>query len=399
MPRKEFESFTRLDASDVNTYLMDQSVMTFGGTAARGSAIPTPVEGMVTYLEDSNTLQLYDGSGWTSAGGVSSGNAIINGAFEINQRNFTSSTTTQTYGFDRFVYSYTGGTATYSAQTFTPGAAPVAGYEARNFARVATIGQSASGDFAFLSQRVEDVRTFAGQTATISVWAKASSGTPNIGVALEQNFGAGGSSLVPINAGVKSITTSWERYSFTVTIPSIAGKTIGTNPSLVVGFLTSAGTDLSGAGYPAVGLQNNTIDIWGVQLEAGPTANVFRRNANSLQGELAACQRYYYRDTATSSAFTWFGTTGIAASTTSVIVPLKTPVPLRTIASSVEFSTLLISDTVNNTAVTSVTLDTNRTADTSVVSIGVASGLTQFRPYILRANNSTSAFIGLSAEL
>lgn len=64
MPRKEFEAFTRLDASDVNTYLMDQSVMTFAGTAARGSAIATPVEGMVTYLEDSNDLSLYNGSAW-----------------------------------------------------------------------------------------------------------------------------------------------------------------------------------------------------------------------------------------------------------------------------------------------------------------------------------------------
>jgi hypothetical protein len=64
MPRKEFDAFTRLDASDVNTYLMDQSVMTFASSAARGSAIATPVEGMVTYLEDSNDLSLYNGSAW-----------------------------------------------------------------------------------------------------------------------------------------------------------------------------------------------------------------------------------------------------------------------------------------------------------------------------------------------
>jgi hypothetical protein len=75
MPRKEFEAFTRLDASDVNTFLMDQSVMSFAGTAARGSAIATPVEGMLTYLEDSDEYQSYngtsyvtvaDGSGWTT---------------------------------------------------------------------------------------------------------------------------------------------------------------------------------------------------------------------------------------------------------------------------------------------------------------------------------------------
>ena len=66
MPRKEFESFTRLDASDVNTYLMDQSVMTFAGTAARGSAIATPVEGMYAHLNDTDSLEYYDGSAWVN---------------------------------------------------------------------------------------------------------------------------------------------------------------------------------------------------------------------------------------------------------------------------------------------------------------------------------------------
>ena len=64
MPRKEFEAFTRLDASDVNTFLMDQSVMSFAGTAARGSAIPTPVQGMTTYLEDSESYESYNSSAW-----------------------------------------------------------------------------------------------------------------------------------------------------------------------------------------------------------------------------------------------------------------------------------------------------------------------------------------------
>jgi hypothetical protein len=67
MPRKEFEGFTRLDASDVNTYLMDQSVMTFGSATARDAAIDTPVEGMAAYLNDSNILSLYDGSAWKNS--------------------------------------------------------------------------------------------------------------------------------------------------------------------------------------------------------------------------------------------------------------------------------------------------------------------------------------------
>jgi hypothetical protein len=70
MPRKVFQGFSRLDASDLNTYLMDQAVQTFAGTAARGSAITTPVEGMVTYLEDLDRYDTYNGSSHVPMGGL-----------------------------------------------------------------------------------------------------------------------------------------------------------------------------------------------------------------------------------------------------------------------------------------------------------------------------------------
>ena len=60
--RKVFTAGEVLQAADVNDYLMDQSVMVFAGTAARGSAIPSPSEGMVTYLQDSDSVQVYNGS-------------------------------------------------------------------------------------------------------------------------------------------------------------------------------------------------------------------------------------------------------------------------------------------------------------------------------------------------
>ena len=66
--RKTFTAGEVLQAADVNDYLMDQSVMVFAGTAARGSAIPSPTEGMVTYLEDSNAVEVYNGSAFTAVG-------------------------------------------------------------------------------------------------------------------------------------------------------------------------------------------------------------------------------------------------------------------------------------------------------------------------------------------
>jgi hypothetical protein len=59
MPRKVFVAGEILTAADVNTNLMDQAVMVFDDSAARGSAIPSPSEGMVTYLKDTDQLEKY----------------------------------------------------------------------------------------------------------------------------------------------------------------------------------------------------------------------------------------------------------------------------------------------------------------------------------------------------
>jgi hypothetical protein len=74
MSRKVFTAGEVLAAADVNSFLMDQTVMSFAGTAARGSAISSPVEGMTTFLEDSNILSIYEGGAWrnslSTTGGV-----------------------------------------------------------------------------------------------------------------------------------------------------------------------------------------------------------------------------------------------------------------------------------------------------------------------------------------
>jgi hypothetical protein len=68
MPRKVFQGFTPLDAEDVNEFLMDQAVMSFAGTAARGSALPSPNHGMASWLQDLDSFEIYNGSSWASLG-------------------------------------------------------------------------------------------------------------------------------------------------------------------------------------------------------------------------------------------------------------------------------------------------------------------------------------------
>jgi hypothetical protein len=75
---------------------MDQTVMSFAGTAARGSAIPSPVEGMMSYLEDTNDIQVYNGSAYTSTLGAvllasvtASGSSVqIQNVFSSQYRNY-----------------------------------------------------------------------------------------------------------------------------------------------------------------------------------------------------------------------------------------------------------------------------------------------------------------------
>ena len=400
--RKTFVTNTVLTAADVQDYLMDQSVMVFSNSTTRGSAIPSPTEGMVSYLTGSDSLEAYNGANWLSAAGVSSGNAIINGAFEINQRGFTSSTATATYTFDRWRQDHGGGTVTGSSQAFTLGAAPVAGYEAANFVRTVTAGQSAADHYAVRQQQIESVRSFAGQTVTISFFAKAASGTPKIGVAMTQSFGTGGSPSADLSppVGAVTISTSWARYTLTYNVPSISGKTIGTNKNDFLGLelWVSAGSTLA-TRASSIGIQNNTFDIWGVQLEAGSVANPFRRNANSIQGELAACQRYYQRiNYRAESAFANFSF-GAAASTTLAVQQIKLT-EMRAVPSSIEFSGLVLEDFVNAFTPTALTLNASRSSTSLLVfDVSVASGLTAFRPYATRANNNVNHFLGINAEI
>jgi hypothetical protein len=70
MPRKVFTAGEVLAAADVNEFLQDQAIMTFAGTAARGSAIGTATEGMVTYLADSDTFEFWNGTSYEPFGAV-----------------------------------------------------------------------------------------------------------------------------------------------------------------------------------------------------------------------------------------------------------------------------------------------------------------------------------------
>jgi hypothetical protein len=316
-------------------------------------------------------------------------NKVINGDFGVWQRG-TSFNTNASYCADRWLplWDGSGATRTISQQTFTPGTAPVSGYEGQYFLRFAQSVAGTGSTYNVVNQRIEDVRNFAGQSVSFSFWAKAS-GSISMASApsLNQNFGSGGSATVyqgfP-SAIAPALTTSWQRFTFTTTVPSISGKTIGTSSYLEIGFNLPINTTF-------------TIDIWGVQLEAGSTVTAFQTATGTIQGELAACQRYYIRY-GNTQPYSTYGI-GVGNNLTQTYTPLQIK-SMRVAPTALDYSGLQVTDIGSSQVVNTLVLETNNNSDGNVLlTATVTSGLIAYRPYILRNNNSSSSYIGLSAEL
>jgi hypothetical protein len=142
---------------------------------------------------------------------------------------------------------------------------------------------------------------------------------------------------------------------------------------------------------------NNYFQITGVQLEVGAVATPFEFEDFGVT--LAKCQRYYHRRTA-SAAYSVFNHFGFADSTTNTFNLLTFPVTLRTAPTAVDFSTLRAfgQNTGNYNAITAVTLETSGTRDYGAINL-TSTSLTTGGLVGFGANNSSSAFIGFSAEL
>lgn len=332
-----------------------------------------------------------DTSVWNVGYGQAGKNKIINGNFGIWQRGTSFSNPASSAFFaDRFLLVYDGtvGTTTVSQQTFTPGTAPVAGYESQYFLRYACTVAGSGGTYKTLYQPIEDVRTFAGQSATLSFWAKASTSV-SVTNKFYQNFGSGGSANVFTTLSTNTLTTSWVRYTMTATVPSVSGKTIGTSSFLAATFELPLNATAQ-------------IDIWGVQVEYGSTATPFQTaSGGSPQAELAMCQRYYYQWQA-SNAYSPFAT-GFTSTTSTALLYKAFPVPMRIVPTVTTTGTAAnygIQNATNGRVACSAVPALNQgNTDGANIDFTTAAVLTAGAGITGNAQNTTSAYIGFSAEL
>lgn len=219
-------------------------------------------------------------------------NLIINGNFNTWQRG-TSQTAAGYGSADRFKMDRNTSTFSLSRQPFTLGQTDVPNNPVHYISNVIT-SVVGGGSYVRMSQKIEEVRRMAGKTATISFYAKADV-AKNIAVEFVQNFGTGGSPSAEVTTqGVTkfALTTSWAKYTASVTLASIAGMTLGTNgdDGLIVNFWLNAGSTYN-ARTNTIGLLSATVDIAQIQVEEGATATGFEMR--HINEQVALCQRYY----------------------------------------------------------------------------------------------------------
>jgi hypothetical protein len=322
---------------------------------------------------------------------VAGKNAIINGGFDIWQRG--TSFTSNSYTADRWYSAIATSVTTISRQS--PGSTlPQFQYGLRT-QRNSGSTDTTSQQLGYTLETADSLR-FAGQTIVVSFYVRAGANYSAASSVLYflLNYGTGTNERL-LAAGFTGntnliftgpvISTSWQRISYSVAIPITATE---------IGFYWQA--NVAGTAGAA-----DYFDITGVQLEIGSVATPFSRAGGTIQGELAACQRYYYRLTSTDDVFSRFAFGSATASTNGQFL-FTFPVQMRVKPSALDTSaasTLSLWDGATDSFVTAISGMTRQSVNNASVDFTTAATMTQYRPYWAISRNTTSAYVGFSAEL
>jgi hypothetical protein len=269
-----------------------------------------------------------------------------------------------------------------------------------------------SGDTFSIQQRIE------GFNVADLGWGTANAKTVTLSFQVYSSLtGTFGGSLLnsantrsyPFSYTVASANT-WTSISVT-----IAGDTSGTwvtnnGVGIKVGFGLGSGATYSGTAgawagaeyyqptstVSVVGTNGATFYLTGVQLEVGTQATTF--DYRSYGTELALCQRYYVQFLG-NEVYETLGS-GMSSTSQQGFIPVPLPVKMRS-NPTLSYSTVSLlrwAQLDNAWAGTALTLD-HSSPYAPFIYLTVASGMTSYRAGFITANNSTSAYVGFSAEL
>jgi hypothetical protein len=221
-------------------------------------------------------------------------NRIHNPGFQVRQRG--NGPFTAGYSADRWLLQSVNDTVSFSCVAIADAGRTAIGDEAAIWALSNTFtGNAGATSYNYIEQRIEDPRQFAGKNCTLSFWAIAGAGTPKLGINYLQSFGTGGSPSGAVRQATGAsvtLSTTWTRYTVPLFIPSLAGKTFGTNNDQFFGIELWYSAAANAAAISGnIGVQSGSISLWGVQFEVGSIATPLEKP--DYRYDLANCQRFY----------------------------------------------------------------------------------------------------------
>jgi hypothetical protein len=367
---------------------ISSSVVTTKGDLIVGTGSGTVVRQGVgadgSYLVADSTQA--DGLNYAGPSYIAGKNFLINGGFDIWQRgtSFVQSSNTA-YTADRFVSTSTNQMTISRQTTGVPAGSQYCLRMASGFTN------SVSDFFQYIE--TANVVPLQGKTVTYSIKMRRNATNTSDSIILIQkssttDAGGGASwstissatianSLLPTGTGV----ADWYTASLTLTIPND-----GTANSLRVYASTSA--QIPNAAY---------LELAQLQLEVGSVATPFSRAGGTIQGELAACQRYYWRTTTVGSQKI-ISQTVYSGASTFVSGFWANPVTMRIAATSLDSANLIFqSYTGTQFTMSAVTLDAVAENISSIYAS--VTGATAGQVGRILTSTSLTSYIGFSAEL
>lgn len=327
---------------------------------------------------------------------VAGKNALINGAIDFAQRGTTFTTVGGTaYTLDRFITRTSTGTGSVvTTQELTNDTTNLPSIKSCARLRRST-GNTSTSELQ-LSQAIESSNSiqFVGSRVTLSFYARKSANFSGTSFSANILSGTGTDQSLPVTftgaavIGTSSITltTTWTRY--TVTTSAVVASTV-----------KQLGIWL---GYAGVGTAaaDDYFEVTGIQLEMGSVATTFSRNSGTIQGELAACQRYYQRITPTASGQN-YGVGFIGGGGYDANLMISFPVEMRTRPTALEQSgTAADYSILQASAYTCNTVPTFQTSTSAGIRIQfVSATLLTAGSCVMGRSTSATAYLGWSAEL
>jgi len=357
-------------------------------------------------------------AGFNSASIFGFKNRLINGLMTTDQRNAGASVTPSsnpTYTLDRWNLTFSQNSK-FSIQQ-TPSATETgfatrvgAGFTNYLAATVVTSVSVGAGDYFAIQQLIEGLNvsdlawgTANAKTITLSFWVYSSLGPGTFGGALSNSAG---NRSYPFSYNISAANT-WQQITVTV-----AGDTSGTwlttnGIGVYVRFGLGAGATFSGtagawaasnyfsatSAVSVVGTGSATFYITGVQLETGTVATTFEYRPYGT--ELALCQRYFAKLSASGASYTAFGV-GRGNGASSVFAYLKYPTTMRSAPTTVQSNTGV--NYPSQASITAITA-TYDGLDSSGVEMSTSATVGSGICALWCANNNGAAFVTLSAEL